>query len=45
MVRLDIHWRSQFFLHGASHFALRAAPVDFVANFKMLEGHKFSLED
>ena len=44
MVRLDIHWGRQFFLDGASHFALRATPADFVANFKILGSQEFPLD-
>ena len=40
---LDIHWRRQFFLDVASRFAMRAAPADFVANFKILGSHNFFL--
>ena len=44
MVRLDIHWSRQFFLDGPSHFALRADPADFVANFKILGSQEFPLD-
>ena len=44
MVFFNIHWGRQFFLDGASHFALRATPADFVANFKILGSQEFPLD-
>ena len=43
VVRFDIHRRCQFFLDGASHFALGAVPADLVANFEVFGGHDFAL--
>ena len=42
MVRFDVHRRCQFFLDCAFHFALRAAPANFVASFQVLGCHGFT---
>ena len=41
---VELHWRCQFFLHGARHRALRAAPADLVARFEFFSRHSFALQ-